>query len=155
SKVGTVEVGAGSGNPYYVQGSVYLAGAYKGAPLSMAVITPAVAGPFDLGSVLVRAAIHVDPSTTEITAVSDPLPQVVKGVPLRLRSVELSVDRPGFPLTPTSCEPLAIASQITSDQGQLATPSSHFQVGSCERLAFKPKLAIKLSGPTHRNAHPA
>ncbi|HVY97201.1 MAG TPA: hypothetical protein VHA54_09615, partial [Solirubrobacterales bacterium] len=102
SQVGTVDAGAGAGEPFYVEGKVYLAGPYKGAPLSLAIVTPALAGPFDLGTVVVRAAVRVDPSTAEITAASDPLPQIRAGVPLRLRAIDLNIDRPNFTLNPTS-----------------------------------------------------
>jgi hypothetical protein len=155
SRVGTVEAGAGAGNPYYVGGEAYLAGPYEGAPLSLAVITPAVAGPFDLGTVVVRAALQVDPMTAQVTAVSDPLPRILKGVPLRLRDVRVRLDRPGFTLNPSSCDPTKIESAITSSQGAMATISSRFQVADCERLAFKPALKIQLRGATGRLGHPA
>ncbi|HUC07066.1 MAG TPA: hypothetical protein VMR96_03170, partial [Solirubrobacterales bacterium] len=104
SEVGTVNVGAGAGPaPYYVQGHAYLAGPYKGAPLSLAVVTPAAAGPYDLGTVVVRVALRVDPVTTKITAVSDPLPRILKGVPLDIRSIALELGKPQFTLNPTSC----------------------------------------------------
>jgi len=155
SQVGTVSVGAGAGSPFYVNsGRVYLAGPYKGAPLSLAVITPATAGPFDLGTVVVRAALHVDPETAQITAISDPLPTIVKGVPLRLRAVDLSIDRLDFTLNPTSCDPMSVDGTIASSTGQSAKASSRFQLANCERLAFKPKLALRLSGPTRRGAYP-
>jgi len=157
SQVGTVTVGAGAGpDPFYTaSGRAYLAGPYKGAPLSLAVIAPAVAGPFDLGSVVVRNALHIDPTTAQITAVSDPLPSILHGIPLQLRDVRVSLNRPHFTLNPTSCEPFQIASTITSTQGTSAHPAERFQAAGCDRLAFKPTLSLALSGPTHRAAHPA
>ncbi len=157
SQVGTVTVGAGAGvNPFYTSsGRAYLAGPYKGAPLSLAVVAPAVAGPFDLGSVVVRNALRIDPASAQITAVSDPLPQILHGIPLDLRDVRVKLDRPDFTLNPTSCEPMQIGSSIASTTGAIANPSSHFQVAGCDRLGFKPKLSLKLSGATHRAAHPA
>jgi hypothetical protein len=95
SEVGTANVGAGAGpTPYYTQGRAYLAGPYKGAPLSFAIITPAVAGPFDLGTVVVRAAVYVDPETAQPRTVSDPLPQIIDGIPVDVRSVALRLARP-------------------------------------------------------------
>ena len=94
SAIGTSVVGAGAGtHPVYLPGKVYLAGPYKGAPLSLAVITPAISGPYDLGNVVVRAALHVNPETAQITAISDPLPQILEGIPLRLRSILVELNR--------------------------------------------------------------
>ncbi len=156
SEVGSVNVGAGSGpNPLHVSGHVYMAGPYKGAPLSFAVITPAVAGPFDLGTVVTRVALKVDPETAKITAVSDPLPTQLQGIPLDIRSIALNADRKGFTLNPTSCDPMKVAGQVTSATGQGFGVESPFQVGSCSALAFKPKLALSLKGGTSRAQHPA
>jgi len=157
SQVGTVTVGAGAGsNPFYTHsGRAYLAGPYKGAPLSLAVVTPAVAGPFDLGSVLVRNALQVDPVTAQITAVSDPLPTILHGVPLDLRDVRIELNRPNFTLNPTSCEPMSIDSSIVSKQGATASPSAYFQAAGCDQLAFGPKLGITLKGTQHRGGYPA
>ncbi len=155
SKLGTVTIGAGAGpTPYYTQGNAYLAGPYKGAPLSMAVITPAIAGPFDLGTVLVRAALYVEPETAQIHAVSDPFPQILHGIPLDLRSVAVSLDRPSFTLNPTSCDPLAITGSATSVFAQSAALNEPFQVGDCQTLPFKPKLSLQLKGKTKRTSHP-
>jgi hypothetical protein len=157
SQVGTVTVGAGPGSaPFFTNsGKAYLAGPYKGAPFSLAVVTPAVAGPFDLGTVVVRNALRVDPQATQVTAVSDPFPRILHGIPLDLRDVRVRLDRPDFILNPTNCEPQTITSRITSTGGAAATPSEHFQVAGCERLAFKPKLAISLKGSTRHAGHPA
>jgi uncharacterized repeat protein (TIGR01451 family) len=157
SRLGTVTVGAGAGaDPFYTSaGRAYLAGPYKGAPLSLAVVAPAVAGPFDLGSVVVRNAVRVDPETTQLTAVSDPLPTILHGIPLDLRDIRVDLDRPNFTLNPTGCEPAAITSRVTSAQGAVATPSSHFQAAGCDRLAFEPRLALRLKGATRRSGHPA
>lgn len=155
SEVGIVNVGAGSGTPTYVQGRAYMAGAYKGAPLSLAIITPAVVGPFDLGVVVARVALYVDETTAQIRAVSDPLPTILQGVPVDIRSVSLEVTRPNFILNPTNCDQMAFFGTATSTIGQLAQLSDRFQVGSCDALSFKPKLTLKLSGGTKRNQHPA
>lgn len=156
SQIGTATVGAGAGShPVYLPGQVYLAGPYKGAPLSLAVITPAVSGPYDLGSVVVRAAINVNPETAQITAVSDPLPQIFEGIPLRLRSVLVNLNRPNFTLNPTNCDPLAVNTQIFGSEGAVASPSEHFQAANCRTLPFAPKLSLNLTGGVHRRGHPA
>ncbi len=156
SEVGTVTVGAGAGiTPLYVQGHAYLAGPYKGAPISMAIITPAVAGPFDLGSVMVRTALQVDPETAQIHAVSDPFPTILQGIPLDLRSVTVNLARPEFTLNPTSCDPAQITGNALAASGQSAALTSPFQVGGCSALKFKPKIAISLKGGTKRNKYPA
>jgi hypothetical protein len=162
SKVGSATVGAGGGsNPLYVPQpgkaptAVYLAGPYKGASYSLIAKVPAQAGPFDLGTVAVRNTIKVDPVTAQVSVQSDPLPQILQGIPIAYRDIRVDVDRPGFTLNPTSCEPKSVSGTITSAQGGSASVSSPFQAASCERLAFKPKLALKLSGKTHRSAFPA
>ncbi|HTF07473.1 MAG TPA: hypothetical protein VK659_04790, partial [Asanoa sp.] len=155
SEVGTVNVGAGAGpSPYYVQGHAYLAGPYKGAPLSLAVVTPAAAGPYDLGTVVVRVALLVDPETTKITAVSDPLPHILKGIPLDIRSIALQLGKPEFTLNPTSCNPAALTAQLGSTLGNVAQLSNPFQVGNCTNLGFKPKLSTRIFGPTMRSGNP-
>ena len=156
SEVGTLNVGAGAGpTPLYVQGHVYLAGPYKGAPLSLAVITPAVAGPFDIGAVTIRVALNVDPKSAQIHAVSDPFPTVLEGIPLDVRSAAIELPRPDFTLNPTSCDPMAITGNAATVPGQLAPLRSPFQVGGCSSLGFKPKLELRLKGGTKRGGHPA
>jgi uncharacterized repeat protein (TIGR01451 family) len=156
SQLGTVTVGAGAGpSPFYAQGTAYLAGPYKGAPLSMLIVTPAVAGPFDLGAVAVRAALQVDPETAKVTAVSDPIPTILQGIPLDVRSIAVRIDRPNFTLNPTSCEAKALTGEAISINNQIAPLSNRFQVGGCANLAFKPKLSLKLKGGTRRGDHPA
>jgi hypothetical protein len=155
SLIGSVVAGGGSGSPFYVEGGrVYLAGPYKGAPLSLAVITPAVAGPFDLGNVLTRVAVNLDPATARVSASSDTLPTMLEGVPLDLRDVRVLLDRQGFATNPTNCEPEAATGVITGQGGRSANVSDRFQVGECAALGFKPKLALRLSGGARR-LHPA
>jgi hypothetical protein len=156
SRVGTVVAGAGAGpSPYYAQGTAYLSGPYKGAPLSLAIISPAVAGPFDLGTILTRTAVRVDPKTAQVSATSDPIPATLQGIPLDVRSVDVSLDRPEFMLNPTSCDPMAVGGTLTSTLGSIAPLTSRFQLGECGRLPFKPKIALSLKGATKRGAHPA
>lgn len=156
SRVGTVSVAAGAGStPLYVTGNAYLAGPYKGAPLSLAVVTPAVAGPFDLGTVVVRNALRVDPETTQITVVSDPIPTILQGVPLDIRRIAVSIDRPSFTLNPTNCEAAQITGSALSVFDQSAPLTEPFAVGGCGALGFKPKLSLSMSGGTNRRGHPA
>jgi hypothetical protein len=156
SRVGSVTVGTGAGpKPFYAPATAYLAGPYKGAPLSLAVVAPAVAGPFDLGTVVVRNALQVDPTTAQVHAVSDPFPTILQGIPLDIRSVDLRLDRPEFTKNPTSCDPFAIAGFASAVSGQQAALNNRFQVGECGRLGFKPALSIKLKGKTKRTGNPA
>ena len=156
SQIGTAVAGAGAGNhPLYVPGKVYLAGPYKGAPLSLMVVIPAVSGPYDLGNVAVRAAIDVNPVTAQVTTISDPLPQILEGIPLRTRSIRVDLDRPGFALTPTNCELQSVNASIGGDQGAQASRSVPFQVANCASLPYGPKLSLKLRGGLNRRGHPA
>jgi hypothetical protein len=156
SLIGTAVTGAGAGtHPVYLPGKVYLAGPYKGAPLSLAVVTPAVSGPYDLGTVVVRAALHIDPTDAHITAVSNPLPRILEGIPLRIRSVLLMLDRPNFTVNPTDCEPFDIAADIAGGQGTLAARHARFQIANCAELPFSPKLRLRLKGGVTRAKNPA
>jgi len=155
SQVGVVDVGAGAGPaPFYAQGKAYLTGPYKGAPLSLAIVTPAAAGPYDLGTVVVRTALYVNPETAQITAKSDPIPSILQGIPLDVRTIAVKIDRPNFTLNPTNCDPLAIGGLSISTLGQPASLASRFQVAECGRLSFAPKLSTRLFGKTNRGAHP-
>jgi hypothetical protein len=151
SRLGTVVAAAGAGPaPYYTTGIAYLAGPYKGAPISLAIITPATAGPYDIGTIVVRSALYVNPVTTQITAVSDPIPQILQGIPLDVRSAQVNLDRPRFTLNPTSCNRMAFSGRLLSTIGSIAPLTSPFQVGECGRLNFKPKITIQLKGGTKR-----
>jgi hypothetical protein len=162
SQVGTATVGVGAGsNPLYLPQAghaptaIYLAGPYRGGPYSLVTKVPAQAGPFDLGNVTVRSAINVDPTNARVSVESDPLPQILRGVPISYRDVRVDVSRPEFTLNPTSCEPMRVEGDLASQHGQTAAVSSRFQVGDCARLGFGPKLALRLSGGTERGDHPA
>jgi hypothetical protein len=155
SQVGSVDVAAGAGpSPFHIAGHLYMAGPYKGAPLSLVAITPAVAGPFDLGSVVVRIAVSLDPVSGQIRAVSDPFPRILQGIPVDVRSVTVRTDRPSFTLNPTSCEPSAFTGTVTSIFDQPATIGDSFQVGGCRSLKYAPSLTARLFGPIHRGGHP-
>jgi hypothetical protein len=162
SRVGSVTVASGPGsNPLWIPQpgreptAVFLGGPYKGAPLSLVIRVPAEAGPFDLGTVVVRGALQVDPATARVTIDSGPLPQFLEGVPISYRTIHAETDRPGFTLNPTNCKPMALSARVSSALGAVATPSARFQVGSCPELGFKPKLRMRLTGGTRRAAHPA
>ena len=156
SQIGIVNAGAGAGpNPFYTQGRAYLAGPYKGAPLSVVAIAAAVAGPFDLGTVVDRSALYLDPETGQGRIVSDPLPTILHGVPVDLRSVAVRADRPQFALNPTSCDEKSFGGGATSTLGQVAPLFQRFQVGGCKSLPYKPKFAARLKGPIHRGGHPS
>jgi hypothetical protein len=156
SEVGVVNVGAGAGpSPFYTQGRAYLSGPYRGAPLSLAIITPAVAGPYDLGTVVVRSALEIDPATTQITVKSDPIPTELKGIPLDVRSIAVKMSRGDFTLNPTNCEAMNVGGTVTSPLGNTATLANPFQVGSCSKLGFKPKLSLRIKGATKRGSYQA
>lgn len=154
SQIGTTTIGAGVGsNPYYVKtGKIYLTGPYKGAPLSLSFIVPAVAGPFDLGVQVVKTALNVNPKTAQVTAVSDPVPQILEGVPLQLRDIRVELD-PDFGLNPTSCNAMSIDAKVTGANGAVANLGNRFQVGGCKDLPFKPKLKLRLKGSPKRASY--
>lgn len=160
SRLGTVQAAAGAGpDPLSVSGSAYLTGPYKGAPYGLAVIVPALAGPFDLGTVVVRQALHIDPSTAQVSVVSDPFPSILdvrgqdgklNGFPLRLRHVDVTIDRPSFTLNPTSCNPMTLTATLTSTAGLSAPVSSRFQAADCASLPFHPEFSASTSGKTSK-----
>jgi hypothetical protein len=120
---------------------IYLTGPYKGAPFGLSIVTPVVAGPFNLGTIVTRAKIEIDPRTAQISVVTDPLPQIVDGVPTDLRSIDSVIDRPNFLFNPSNCEPKQFTGAATSTSGTSAPLSSHFGVGSCRELGFHPAIA--------------
>jgi hypothetical protein len=146
ARIGSVDVAAGPGtNPFGLPGrGVYLTGPYKGGPYGLSIVVPAIAGPFDLGTVVVRASIHIDRNTAALRIVSDPMPTILEGIPLRLRQVKVTIDKPGFMVNPTSCSAKGIGGTLTSAQGVAASVASRFQVGNCAALAFDPALAMRL-----------
>ncbi len=167
SHVGTTGIDAGSGPaPFRTNGQVYLAGPYKGAPVSMVFVTPAVAGPYDLGTVVVRAALNIDPETAEVHAVSDAIPYVFGGVKLDIRAIDVSINRQSFTLNPTTCrEPFSIGSGILGGGGNPADPASWFETkpsnafraSDCKALKYKPSFYARIFGGQNqmrRGAHP-
>lgn len=151
SRIGTTVVASGAGShPFEIPGSVYLTTGYRGAPFGLSIVTNAVAGPFNLGLVVVRARIDVDPNTSTLTVTSDPLPQILFGVPLRLQRVSVSIDRPNFIFNPTNCHAQEMTATIAGAQGAAANVGDSFRVGGCSRLAFKPSLRAFTNGHTSR-----
>jgi hypothetical protein len=147
SLIGTVQTTAGPGpSPVSVSGKAYLTGPYKGGPYGIAVIVPAVAGPFDLGTVVIRQVLHIDPSDAHVTDTSDPFPTILQGVPLRIKSVNVTLDRPGFTFNPTGCEAKTINATLQSTGGANAAVSSHFQAANCATLKFAPKFSASTAG---------
>jgi hypothetical protein len=167
SQIGTSWAGAGVGGVLaYAPGSVYLAGPYHGAPLSVVAVTAAKVGPFDLGTVVVREGLKIDPITAEVSvdaAGSDPIPHIIAGIPVHLREIRVYVDRPGFTLNPTSCKPTATASTVLGSGLDFAseaddnpvTVSTRFQAADCASLRFQPRLSLHLKGKTKRGGNPS
>ena len=157
SQIGYTTVQAGPGSfpltipePGQPQAPIYLTGGYGGAPYGLSIVTPVIAGPFDLGTVITRAKIEVDPATSQLTITTDPLPQILNGVPTDLRAIEAVIDRPEFMFNPTSCEPQSFAGTVTGVQGATPGISSPFGIGGCRELAFAPKFSASTSGRTSK-----
>jgi hypothetical protein len=151
SEIGTITVGVGAGsNPFYVNGKAYLTGSYNGAPYGLSFVVPASAGPLNLGTVVVRAAVNVDPHTAALTVTSEPLPQILQGVPLNIRAVNVTMNRERFIFNPTNCNPHAVKAALTSSLGATVPVSTRFQATNCTSLAFKPRFTLTTSGKTSR-----
>jgi hypothetical protein len=162
SAIGHVVTATGPGpeplwvpQPGKAEPKVYLAGPYQGSPFSVVTEVPAQAGPFDLGTVVVRSGLGLDPDTNRAMVKADPLPQFFEGVGLTYRRLHVVVDRPEFSLNPTDCRETQVDATATSTQGTVAHPAARFQVDGCKALKFKPKLSLKLTGGTKRGDYPA
>jgi hypothetical protein len=152
SRIGGLNVAAGPGpEPLYLPepgkrtDPVYLTGPYNGGPYGLSIVTHAEAGPFNLGDVVVRASIRINPITAQVSVLSDPFPQIREGIPLRLRMVSVNIDRPGFIFNPTSCSQQHLTAAITSNTGTTADVSSPFAVDGCSSLKFAPKFTASAS----------
>jgi hypothetical protein len=162
SQIGHTIAGAGAGPfPFYLPQAgqppapIYLTGPHNGAPFGLSIVVPVIAGPFNLGTQVIRASIAVDPKTAQITVTTDPsgpysIPAILDGVPADLRTINAVIDRPGFMFNPTNCDPMAFSGTATSTEGTNAPLESHFQVGSCRALEFKPKLKVTTKAKTSR-----
>ncbi len=157
SRIGATTVGIGSGTaPFYQTGNVYFTGPYDGAPFGLSVVVPAVAGPFNLGNVVVRAALRVNPVSTQVTAetpgVGQPggLPQIIDGVPLRIRTINVTLNDPSFTLNPTNCSRMSITGTVTSTTGTATNVSTPFEANGCRDLPFKPALTASTQAKASR-----
>jgi hypothetical protein len=155
SRLGRAIVATGAGpDPLYLEGSIYLARPLGDAPFSLLVVVPGLAGPFDLGTLSSRIAVSVDPRTAQLRLAGEPLPRILGGVPVDLRSLRLELDRPGLITNPTSCDPLAVTGAATSRDGATSPLNTRFQLGGCDRLPFGPRVGLRFNGTTARNGHP-
>jgi hypothetical protein len=151
SEIGTATAGAGAGShPFWVSGPVYLTGPYSGAPYGLSVVLPAVAGPFNLGKVVVRATVNVNPTTAALTITSAPLPQILDGVPLRVQTVNVTVNRPEFMFNPTNCTAQQITATVGSARGETAQVASPFAAGGCRNLPFNPGFTVITRKPASK-----
>ncbi|MGA7703902.1 MAG: hypothetical protein WB998_03290 [Solirubrobacteraceae bacterium] len=157
SQIGHTVVEAGPGpyplvvpQPGQPPAPIYLTGGYKGAPYGLSIVVPLVVGPFTLQTQVVRAKIEVDPLTAQLTVTTDPLPRIIDGIPADLRAINAVIDRPGFMFNPTGCEPSSFSGTATSTEGASVPIGSHFQMGSCRALTFKPDFKVSTSGKTSR-----
>ena len=159
SQIGRTVSGYGASQVLaYAPGRLYLAGPYHGSAFSVVAIDSATVGPFDLGVVIVRSAIRVEPRTAQVSidsAGSDPIPHILEGVPIHLRDVRVYIDRPEGTLNPTSCDAKTLTSTLTGDRGASASVPTHFQVSNCSALKFRPRLSLRLRGKTRRGAFPS
>jgi hypothetical protein len=148
SRLGTAHVAAGAGTePLWLEGPVYLTGPYRGAPFGLSIVIPTRAGPFDLGSEVVRARIEIDPYTAQITTRTDPMPVIRDGIPLRLKTLAIAIDRPGFLFNPTSCALRQVSASVSGQlpdgtPGSTARLSSPFAVAGCASLPFRPTFSV-------------
>ena len=152
SQIGTLTASAGlGGSPFPVEtGKVYITGPYEGDPFGVVIVVPAIAGPFNLGTEVVRAKIDVDPTDAHLTVVSDPFPTILDGIPLQLQHINVTVNRSGFVFNPTSCEPMKITGELQSTEGAKADVATPFQVTNCAALSFKPEFKVSTSAKTSR-----
>jgi hypothetical protein len=153
SRIGDVLTGSGAGSrPFYLPGRVYLTDPYKGGPFGLSIVVPAIAGPFNLGNVVVRASIQVDKHTAQLRVVSDPLPTILEGITLQIRDVRVTIDRDDFMINPTSCLQKRVVASVTSTSGAQAAPDTRFQVGGCSRLKLAPRLSLTVGSKGHTRA---
>jgi hypothetical protein len=151
SEIGTATVAAGAGSqPFWVTGNVYLTSGYNGAPFGLSVVVPARAGPFNLGDVVVRSAITVNPETSAVTITSDPLPQIIDGIPLRVQTINVNVNLPDFMFNPTNCGEKQVAVTVLGTQGALAHMSSPFAASGCRNLSFSPSFKVSTRARTSK-----
>lgn len=151
SRIGSIAIAAGAGsNPFHFVGSVFLTGPYGGAPFGLSITIPGVAGPFDLGVVVVRARISVDPGDAHLAIATDSLPRILQGIPLRIRQVRLAVDRPGLFVTPTNCDSRSVSGAALGEAGSTASLSSAFSLTGCAGLRIAPRVSASTNARVTR-----
>ncbi len=147
SEIGTTNVAAGPGeHPFHADGKMYLGGPFQGAPLSLAAITPALAGPYDYGTVVVRVALHIDPQDAHVIADSEAMPEIIGGIPIRMREIRVNINREHFMINPTNCSPFTVGSEGIGNQGTAVAFASPFQAVNCFSLPFAPRMSITQLG---------
>jgi len=147
SEIGTSNVAAGPGShPFHAVGKLYFAGPFEGAPLSLVAITPALAGPYDYGTVVVRVALHLDSLDAHVIAISQSMPKIIGGIPIRMREIRVNINRPNFMINPTNCSPFSVVSESIGDQGASVAFTSPFHAVNCESLPFAPRMTITQVG---------
>jgi hypothetical protein len=156
SEIGTATIAAGAGpQPLDVAGPVYLTGPREGAPFGLAIVLNVSAGPFNLGKVVVPARILVNPATLALTIASAAIPQILDGIPLRVRTVNITLGRPGFIVNPTSCAPQSLTAQINTTVGTSTSVATPFQVSGCSGLHFAPSLTASTQASASIRGHGA
>ncbi len=147
SEIGSSNVAAGpGGHPFHAVGKIYMAGPFQGAPLSLVAITAALAGPYDYGTVVVRVALHIDPADAHVIADSETVPEIIGGIPIRMREIQVNINKPNFMINPTNCSPFSIGSEGVGDQGTAVSFSSYFHAVNCFGLGFSPRMSITQLG---------
>jgi hypothetical protein len=156
SQIGETSAAAGEGEPFWVTGGkIYLTGPYAGGPgpFGLSIVVPAIAGPFNLGNVIVRARIEINPQTAQATVRTiDPIPTSLKGIPLYIRAIDARIDRPGFVFNPTNCSPASATATIDSASDARASISSPFVAANCAALPFKPSFTVLTQAKTSKAA---
>jgi hypothetical protein len=157
SQIGHTVVASGPGpyplvipEPGQPPAPIYLTGPYDGAPFGLSIVVPIIAGPFDLGTEVVRSRIDVNPYTAQITITTNPLPQIIHGVPTDLRTINAVIEREHFMFNPTNCNPFSFSGTAIGSEGAQAPLETHFQVGSCRSLTFKPDFKVSTQAKTSR-----
>ena len=162
SEIGHTLVGAGVGSVLaYAPGKVYMAGPFEGAPFSIAAITSADVGPFDLGTVVVHLPLYINPETAVVSipaGAADQIPHIIRGIVIHVRDIRVYIDKRDFTLNPTNCEHLTFAATVDGGGADPTNPAEEdpvtvadpFQAADCASLKFAPKFAVSTSGKTSR-----
>jgi hypothetical protein len=152
SLIGHTAVSAGLGSDPFTAptGQVFLTESYKGSPFGLSIVNPAKAGPFDLGNVIVRAKIDIDPHTAALTVTTDPIPHILQGIPLQIKHTTVTIDRPGFTFNPTNCQQMSVTGTIGGTEGASVNVANPFQASNCANLKFTPSFSVSVTGQTSK-----